>query len=297
MGRDTTDQEGLGQSAKDRQVQAMDSRFVAPGMNAELGILALLLVSGVSGMLMSSVSVTCTMFVGGLVTWLFFTLPELLRQADSPSVAAGGGDAGLLSPDAVLELIRRRRSVFPKDYNGKKVPREQLERLLEAANWAPTHGLTEPWRFVVLEGASKKEMEDLTMELCRTRLPEEKAAKTLEKLEKKRASTWGKISCYIAICCKRQSKPEKLMPEWEEMAAVSCAVQNMALLATSMGLAAYWTSWQEVARESPEMKALLGLAPEDRMMGFFTVGCIELERREGYRGSRGPWAEKVAWKS
>ncbi len=33
------------------------------------------------------------------------------------------------------------------------------------------------------------------------------------------------ISCYVAVCCKRRAKPEKLMPEWEEMAAVSCAVQ------------------------------------------------------------------------
>ena len=48
-------------------------------------------------------------------------------------------------------------------------------------------------RFVVLEGASKKEMEELTMELCRTRLPVEKAEKTLEKLQKKRDSTWGKV--------------------------------------------------------------------------------------------------------
>ncbi len=36
------------------------------------------------------------------------------------------------------------------------------------------------------------------MELCRTRLPEDKAAKTMEKLQKKRDTTWGKVGC---SCC------------------------------------------------------------------------------------------------
>lgn len=32
---------------------------------------------------------------------------------------------------------------------GKRVTREQLEQLMEAANWAPNHNLNEPWRYVV----------------------------------------------------------------------------------------------------------------------------------------------------
>ncbi|KAG2433262.1 hypothetical protein HXX76_008330 [Chlamydomonas incerta] len=283
-------------------------------MRSELAVLLLLAVSGAAGLVTSNVAITATMFVGGFTTWLFLTLPDYLR-----ALKAGGGSgapgehkqqaaqqeavgkksadaAGLPAPESVLALMRKRRSIFPKDYNGQQVPHDQIRMLIEAANWAPTHGQTEPWRFVVLEGASKKEMEELTMELCRTRLPADKAQKTLEKLEKKRDSTWIKVSCYIAICCKRQAKPDKLMPEWEEMAATSAAVQNMWLMSTSLGLAAYWTSWQEVAREAPEMKALLGLAPEDRVLGFFTLGRADKERAEGYRGARGPAADKVTWR-
>lgn len=44
------------------------------------------------------------------------------------------------------------------------------------------------------------------------------------------------------------------------------------------------------------MKTLLGLAPEDRVLGFFTLGRAERERVEGYRGARGPAADKVTWK-
>ena len=37
--------------------------------------------------------------------------------------------------------------------------------MLEAANWAPTHGKTEPWRFVVLGRQAQEEMIDLTLKV------------------------------------------------------------------------------------------------------------------------------------
>lgn len=37
--------------------------------------------------------------------------------------------------------------------------------MLEAANWAPTHGKTEPWRFVVLGRRAQEEMVDLTLKV------------------------------------------------------------------------------------------------------------------------------------
>lgn len=43
-------------------------------------------------------------------------------------------------------------------------------------------------------------------------------------------------------------------PEWEEMCAVACAVQNMYLMATSLGVAGYWSSWETGARECKEMR-------------------------------------------
>lgn len=45
--------------------------------------------------------------------------------------------------------------------------RSMIEAMLEAANWAPTHGRTEPWRFVVLGRQAQEEMIDLTLKVCR----------------------------------------------------------------------------------------------------------------------------------
>src|SRR3954462_3267518 len=49
---------------------------------------------------------------------------------------------------SVADCIRTRRTV--KSFTGEAVPRARLEHWLELACWAPTHRLTQPWRFAVL---------------------------------------------------------------------------------------------------------------------------------------------------
>ena len=58
--------------------------------------------------------------------------------------------------EAVSTLIRNRRSVKPVDLDlGRPVPEELVWRLLENGTWAPTHGLTEPWKFHVFAGGAR----------------------------------------------------------------------------------------------------------------------------------------------
>ena len=58
----------------------------------------------------------------------------------------------------IFDLIKQRRSIFPDQYINKHIAKENLEKILEAANWAPTHKKTEPWRFKVLTGRRKEEL-------------------------------------------------------------------------------------------------------------------------------------------
>jgi F420 biosynthesis protein FbiB-like protein len=57
--------------------------------------------------------------------------------------------------DSLAELIQGRRSV--RQYQAKPVARELLERVLEAARWAPSPHGRQPWRFVVLTRQARKE--------------------------------------------------------------------------------------------------------------------------------------------
>ena len=53
---------------------------------------------------------------------------------------------------SIVETIQNRRSIFPKQMSGEQVPQEVIDKMLELANWAPTHRHTEPWRFKVYSG-------------------------------------------------------------------------------------------------------------------------------------------------
>ena len=51
--------------------------------------------------------------------------------------------------ETVAAAIRNRRNIKPAQMNGQKIEDALVQQLLELADWAPTHGRTEPWRFVV----------------------------------------------------------------------------------------------------------------------------------------------------
>src|SRR5690606_36911749 len=68
----------------------------------------------------------------------------------------------------INDIIRNRRSVFQSQYSGEKVDDAIVEQMIENANWAPTHKLTEPWRFIVFTGAGLEKLAREQAELYKT---------------------------------------------------------------------------------------------------------------------------------
>lgn len=212
------------------------------------------------------------------------------------------------SLEVVEKAIRERRSLFLPDLNGEAASDEAVERMLEAANWAPTHGKTQPWRFTVFKRSSgqveafyKVQLESSQAMLDLGGLPdaEETALKKfISKQSPSKTKDIAKCSHVIAISMKAQANPEKLMPEWEEMAAVSCAVQNAHIVACQLGVACYWTSGgTEGPLKTDEVRELLQLKAGDKCIGLLMVGQADPEvwaKNQG-KASRGPMSEKVTW--
>lgn len=101
---------------------------------------------------------------------------------------------------SVEKLIKTRRSIFPKDFTGDPVPRDALLRAMGAANWAPTHGKTEPWRFVVLTPERFGALQSVKRAATERLLAEqpEKREAALTKMERK-AKELAKVGAGIAI--------------------------------------------------------------------------------------------------
>jgi nitroreductase len=191
-----------------------------------------------------------------------------------------------MNVDEFNSLIKNRRSIFPKDYSGEKVDDAIIHQMLENANWAPTHKLTEPWRFVVFTGEGLKELADFQSE-CYKKVTTAKGSFQQEKYEGLKIKPM-ESSHIIAVGMKRDEKES--LPEWEEMGAVFCAIENMYLTATAYGVGCYLSTGGITNFE--EAKSFFGLSKEDKLCGFLHVGMpksgIKATKRKSVE-------EKVRW--
>lgn len=190
--------------------------------------------------------------------------------------------------EEVNKIIRGRRSMFVAQFKeNDPVEDSVIQEMLENANWAPTHKLTEPWSFTVFSGEGLKKFADFQANLYKQRA--EKNGNFIEATFQKFLENPLKASHIIAIKMKRDLRAN--LPVMEEISAVAMAVQNMYLTASAHGLAAYWgtggpTFW-------PEAKEWFELGEEDMLMGFFYVAKPATDRWP--EGRRKPIAEKVQW--
>ena len=58
----------------------------------------------------------------------------------------------------VSNIIKKRKSIYPKQFNGEQIPKKIVIELLENANTAPTHKMTQPWFFKVFSNKSKMQL-------------------------------------------------------------------------------------------------------------------------------------------
>jgi nitroreductase len=181
----------------------------------------------------------------------------------------------------IFDLIRQRRSVFPAQYNDQPIDRAVIEQMLEAANWAPTHKKTEPWRFKVLFGEKKDALGAFLSQKYQEVDPKPKQVKT-----KKLQENAQRSAAVIAICMQRD--PLQSLPEWEEIAATAMAVQNIWLCCAEMGIGTYWSSPGIIKY----MGDFLDLKEGERCLGFLYMGYYDEPLPEGVRGSI---SDKVEW--
>lgn len=166
----------------------------------------------------------------------------------------------------ISELIRSRRSIYANEFIKKELPNNLLEEILTNALWAPTHKMTEPWRFIVLKdkylAAYGEYMVNYYRELYSNELSPDALEKRLDDLKNYPLNS----SCLIGVILVRNEKIN--LPEWEEIAAVAAAVQNIALTCTANNIGSYWST-KSVAID---YIADFGLAENEKSLGLLYLG-------------------------
>lgn len=187
--------------------------------------------------------------------------------------------------EAIDQIIRQRRTIKPKQFSDQPIERELICRLLENANWAPTHGMTEPWRFAVFVGDARQRLAGFLAATYKdVTTPETFKPNKYEGMSKNAMLA----QAVIAIGMKRQ-EIEKIS-ELDELMAVACAVQNVHLSAAANGLAGFWST--NVAATSDQMRDFIGLGEKDRALGLFYLGYPDCSWPTA---NRQPIEDKVTW--
>ncbi len=190
-----------------------------------------------------------------------------------------GGSARLLNS------IRSRRSFKLKDLDPDPIDLDLIGEMLEAANWAPSHGKTEPWRFVVFSGDQRSTISEAFGHAYRALNPG--AAFSGEAQTAQERKPWM-APVWIALGV----DPDPARPEWEELIAFGCAVHNAQLVASALRLGSKWTSGAVVTH--PLVAAAVGFGPATQLRGFLYVGRPV---GEWPTSARRPISEKVRWMS
>jgi nitroreductase len=188
--------------------------------------------------------------------------------------------------DTIAHIIRNRRTTKAAAMNGNAIPDEVIGQLTELADYAPTHGRTEPWRFFIYKGESLAKFCSDHAQLYWDNTAEEvRKQQTFDNL----LHAGDMVSHLVVAVMKRT--PETKIPLMEEYAATSAAVQNILIGAEAYGLAAIWNTGG-MALKQP-MKDYLSLQADDIVVGFIYLGYTDQPVKDAVRNI--PLSEKVKW--
>ncbi len=184
--------------------------------------------------------------------------------------------------EQVFEVIKNRRSI--RKYKPDPIPRDTLERLMEAARWAPSGENAQPWRFVIVEDREKiKAIGKVAGMADRRQFSAEFAAgeteKRLKKIKdpKKRQKvmeklTGGHVSSFlenaplvIIVCGKKDV--------WDLPYDCSAAIENILIMAVAAGLGTCWVESPVMdVRDEEKIKAMLEIPKSMKVLTAISVG-------------------------
>jgi 5,6-dimethylbenzimidazole synthase len=146
---------------------------------------------------------------------------------------------------AVYRAIRERRDVR-RGFLPEPIPDELLHRLLEAAHNAPSVGLMQPWRFIVVRDiAVRQKVHEIFLEANEQALAGYEGERQQNYAGMKLEGILEAPQNLCIVCDSQSNQGRQLgrrtMPETAIYSAV-CAVQNLWLAARAEGIGVGWVS-------------------------------------------------------
>ena len=185
----------------------------------------------------------------------------LRRKNKSFSIRIGN----LIRRMNVTDAIKKRRTVSL--FINKPVSEDSVIRAIEAANYAPCHKLTFPWRFSIVNHKLRK---NLMKEAFNFKYKKETCSEIPQQFKNKYLNP-----SHLIVA--RQLLHKSEVTRLEDYAACACAIQNLMLSLTSEGIGSKWATGEFI--NSDIAKKLLGLdSDKEKIIGFIWIGYGEASR-------------------
>ncbi len=155
----------------------------------------------------------------------------------------------------VLQLIKKRRSV--RKFKNKTVSKGMIDKILEAARWAPSGLNNQPWKFMVLEKRKKGLLANYTHY--------SRVIKSADKL-------------ILVFMDKKSSYNYE-----KDLMAIGACIQNMLIFIHSAGLGACWLG--EILNQRNQVQKALKTSQNLELEAVLALGYPVLEPRKSKRRS------------
>ncbi|WP_421912803.1 nitroreductase family protein [Mesorhizobium sp.] len=163
----------------------------------------------------------------------------------------------------IIDFLLTRNSAPILDLQEPAPSDADIATMMAAATRVPDHGRLEPWRFILYRGEARVEVGKQLAALAEQReglLPEGRRNQELAR--------FSRAPLVIGVVFVPKENPK--IPQWEMFLSGGMAAMNLMISANALGygtnLISNWYS------DVPEGRAILGLAPDERVVGFIHIG-------------------------
>lgn len=173
------------------------------------------------------------------------------------------------------EVMRTASAV--RRYRDEPVSDEVIETCLRAASWAPSGGNQQPWKFVVLNAQSLRDVItvaaqktwDVMTEFYSISMPGDEADDPKSRVLRAMAehmSVGGAAPVLVLFCV----QPQRGTTELQQAGSIFPAVQNFLLAARAQGLGAAITLWHDSCQD--QLRSMVGIPDDWKIATLLTVG-------------------------
>lgn len=194
-----------------------------------------------------------------------------------------------MSQSPVIDFLLARKSVPISELREPGPSEEEIATMLKAATRVPDHGRLTPWRFILYGGEARVKVGEHLAELA-----EKREGPLAEARRQQELTRFSRAPLVIGVIHVPRENPK--IPQWEMFLSGGIAAMNLVLAANALGYGTNMiTNWYS---DTEEGRRLLGLAPEERVIGFVHIGTSDADVPERPRPDpaalvsdySGPWS-------